>query len=159
MKMLLIAALLLVPAPSFAQATTGQKVSDVARWATLVVSELPEVNDCVHSAHKVRCWSTLAARQGAVQGGSLAIAHWYPQSRPCEPSACFWDVSGNGMPSRHMATVASTFGPPSDGVGPRLVIAASATALTALFTGQAKAHTAGQMVAGAALGYAASYIR
>lgn len=159
MKTLCIALLLLTASTVQAQTTREEKAADIARWVIAGAAIVVDAAECPHADRQTRCWVTLGIRQGTVQGASMLIAHWFPRPRPCEPFNCGIDNPNNDVPSRHTAATAATFPALSEGFGPRLVVAASATTLVAFLSGKATKHDLVGVASGAALGWAVSHIR
>lgn len=148
-----------VASSASAQTTGGQKSADVARWIVAGVAVAADAVECRHATdHRTRCYATLSIRQGVAQAASIGLAHAFPRLRPCAPS-CGLDSPDNDIPSRHMATTASTFPLPSAGLGPRVVVAMTGTVLVGILSGKATKHDAVGVLTGAAVGYAASFIR
>lgn len=141
-----------------AQTTTEQRAADWARWGVAAVAIAADAAECPHSTAKTRCWVTLGVRQGVIQGASIGLAKWFPRLRPCAPN-CGIDNPLDDVPSRHTGATAATLPPLSQGVGARFVVAVSATTLVAILSKKATKHDTIGVLTGAAVGYAASFIR
>jgi len=148
--------LLVFSARVYAQTTGEQKAADWARWIVAGAAIAVDASDCAHAG--ARCWVTLGIRQGAVQGGSMLIAHAWPRTRPCAPM-CGIDALNNDIPSRHTASVAATFPSFNAYNSSRFLVAASATTLVAALSMKATKHDLAGVASGALLGWAVSHIR
>ncbi len=156
------AALLLVlmfcAGPAFAQTTGEQKAADIASWAVWGVATAVDVAECRFDVRDKRCYVMAGVRNGVVAGATYGLKKAIRSPRPCRPH-CGTDDPYSNVPSGHVAFTAATLPRMSDGVGPRFVVAASATVIVGALRMKANKHDLVGVASGAAVGWAASFIR
>ncbi len=149
--------LLLFAVPTSAQTTGEQKAADIASWAVMGWAVASDVAECRHELQPTHCYVLAGVRNGTVAGASWAIKQLVHSPRPCAPLDCGSDAPYSNVPSGHTAFTAATMH--SFEGGPRLVVSASATVLVGALRGRANKHDLVGVASGAAVGWAASFIR
>ncbi len=149
--------LMLWPVGVNAQTAGEQKAADIASWAVMGWAVASDVAECRHELQPTRCYVLAGVRNGTVAGASWAIKQLVHSPRPCAPLDCGSDAPYSNIPSGHTAFTAATMHG-FDG-GPRLVVSASATVLVGALRGKANKHDLVGVASGAAVGWAASFIR
>lgn len=154
---------LLLPAPARAQVsaslpTTGERqAADIASYITLGVELAMDTKASWDCPDRARCLWMQLLRDGTTYGLSEVIKRTVHEKRPCEP-ACGVDSGTGSFPSMHMAFAFSTV----DFMGkskPRIVASLSLAVGTGEGRVLAGKHNWWDVIAGAGLGFATSWIR
>ena len=165
----LVALLLVLPTPSFAQSTafdrafpplptSARHAASVASWATLGLALSLDAARTLHDHCRYpatdcrRAWMMTGLRIGVNIGATSAIKRAVHRTRPCAPS-CGVDAVDRSFPSGHTALAFSTLGEGS--VGTFVPLAVGTGALRVL----AGKHYMSDVLAASAIGIATSRIR
>jgi membrane-associated phospholipid phosphatase len=151
--------LLLVPRPASAQAlalpTHGERqAADISSYVTVGVSLALDTKASWDCPDRKRCLLMQAGRDVTTWAISESLKRLIHKERPCEPSGtCGIDAGTGSMPSMHTAFAFSARG------GPRLAFSISLGVGTAGERLLAGKHDAWDVLAGAGIGLATSFIR